>query len=349
MPTEALPPVARAARRQPPTRASTSPARTCRRRASTSPTSSRRTANTLFAVANGKLRAVDVAGAKPRLLDSLALEPGLSHELLLHGDRLLVLSRGGYWIEPLPAMAARIAPYQPSNSVLAEVDVSDPAKLRLVRTLTLDGSYVAARLVGSAARIVAAAQLPAALPFKQPTDGSPEAIAAAERQNEAVLARSKVASWLPSYRIKRAGAKPGRARPLVQCRHVRRPTAFSGLGMLTVLTVDLTKGLQPVDSAAVMTDGRIVYASPESLYVATERWADRPDPDKPTAGAGRRADRDPQVRHLEPDEDAVPRQRQGLGLPAQPVVALRVPRRPPRRQHREPGLVGRRAARPSRS
>ena len=178
--------------------------------------------------------------------------------------------------------------------------MSDPAKLRLVRTLTLDGSYVAARLVGSAARIVVAAQLPAALPFKQPTDGSPEAIAAAERQNEAVLARSKVASWLPSYRIKRAGAKPGKARPLVQCRHVRRPTAFSGLGMLTVLTVDLTKGLQPVDSAAVMTDGRIVYASPESLYVTTERWADRPDPDKPTAGAGRRADRDPQVRHLEP-------------------------------------------------
>ena len=97
-----------------------------------------------------------------------------------------------------------------------------------------------------------------------------------------MLARSKVASWLPSYRIKRAGAKPGKARPLVQCRHVRRPTAFSGLGMLTVLTVDLTKGLQPVDSAAVMTDGRIVYASPESLYVTTERWADRPDPDKPT-------------------------------------------------------------------
>ena len=27
--------------------------------------------------------------------------------------------------------------------------------------------------------------------------------------------------------------------------------------------------------------GRIVYASPESLYVATERWADRPSPDKP--------------------------------------------------------------------
>ena len=207
----------------------------------------------------------------------------MSHELLLHGDRLLVLSRGGYWIEPLPATAARIAPYQPAKSVLAEVDVSDPSKLRLVRTLTLDGSYVAARLVGSSVRIVAAAQMPAALPFKQPDRrlaGGDRGRRAHERRPSSRARRSR--AGCPSYRIKRAGAKAGKARPLVQCRHVRRPTAFSGLGMLTVLTVDLAKGLEPVDSAAVMTDGRIVYASPESLYVATERWADRPDPDKPT-------------------------------------------------------------------
>ena len=81
---------------------------------------------------------------------------------------------------------------------------------------------------------------------------------------------------------------------------MRRPVGFSGLGMLTVLTVDLTKGLEPVDSIAVMTDGRIVYASPESLYVATERWADRPTPDTPDTGEARRLDLDPQVRHLEP-------------------------------------------------
>ena len=237
---------------------------------------------TLFAVAAGKLNAVDVGGLRPRLVDSLALDPAMSHELLLHGERLLVLSRGGFWIEPLPAIAARLSPYQPAKSVLAEVDVSNPARLRLVRTLTLDGSYVAARLVGASARIVTAAQVPAALPFTQPKDDSKEAREAATKRNRAVVATSRVARWLPTYRIKRAGAKPGRARPLVQCRHVRRASSFSGLGMLTVLTVDLAKGLQPVDSTAVMTDGRIVYASPESLYVATERWADRPHPDKPT-------------------------------------------------------------------
>ena len=116
----------------------------------------------------------------------------------------------------------------------------------------------------------------------QPKNGTKEELAAAGKRNRAVVASSRVGSWLPSYRIKRPGAKAPRKHALVQCRNVRRPVGFSGLGMLTVLTVDLAKGLEPVDSVAVMTDGRIVYASPESLYVATERWADRPTPERPT-------------------------------------------------------------------
>jgi uncharacterized secreted protein with C-terminal beta-propeller domain len=236
---------------------------------------------TLFAAANGMLSAVDVSERRPRLLDTLKLDAGWSHELLLHGDRILVLSRSGYWIEPLPAVAARMAPFVPSKSVLAEVDVSDPKKLRVVRTLTLDGAYVAARLVGRTARIVAASQVPSRLPFESPTSTTDEALAAAQRRNHTVVASSGLASWLPHYRIGRPGRAPSKGRPIVQCRHIRRPAAFSGLGMLTLLTVDLAKGLEPVHSVAVMTDARIVYASPESLYVATERWADRPDPETP--------------------------------------------------------------------
>ena len=37
-----------------------------------------------------------------------------------------------------------------------------------------------------------------------------------------------------------------------------------------------------MDSVGVMTDARIVYASPGNLYLATERWAERPLPDTPT-------------------------------------------------------------------
>ncbi|MDX6397415.1 MAG: hypothetical protein QOJ43_823, partial [Gaiellaceae bacterium] len=180
---------------------------------------------TLFALAGGRLNAVDLTDTKPRLLDSLRLENG-GGELLLHGKRLLVLSNGGYRIEPLPGIARSIAPWQPAKSVLAEIDVSNPKQLRLVRTLTLDGSYVAARLVGGTVRIVSAAQVPSELPFVQPASQTEEALATAKSRNRAVVASSRATSWLPSYRIKRAGAKPGRERPLVQCRHVSRPPEF---------------------------------------------------------------------------------------------------------------------------
>lgn len=237
---------------------------------------------TLFAVANNRLNSVDVGNAKPRLVDTLKLDPQWTNELLLHGDRLLVISRGGYWIVPLPAMAARLFPFQPTTTKLTEVDVSDPSKLRVVRTLMLDGGYVAARLVGHSVRLIATSQIPSKLPFVQPSGTTSEELAATTARNRDVVASSRVESWLPSYRITRAGVTTN-ARPLVQCRHVRRPHDFSGLGMLTVLTIDLSKGIQPVSSVALMTDAKIVYASTSSLYVATERWADRPDPNAPKA------------------------------------------------------------------
>ena len=74
--------------------------------------------------------------------------------------------------------------------------------------------------------------------------------------------------------ITRAGAAAGTARPAVRCGDVRRPTRFSGLGMLSVLTLDPARGLQPVDRDAVLTDGQIVYGTADSLYVATPRWSD---------------------------------------------------------------------------
>ena len=237
---------------------------------------------TLFAVAGGRLDAVDVTGTRPKVLDTLKLDGGWSHELLLAGDRLLVLSRGGYWLTPRPAAAAIALPYLPASSVLSEIDVSNPKALRLVRTLTVDGAYVDARLVGAVARIVVSSQVPTALPFTQPTDSTDAARASSREHNRAVVQSSRVKSWLPTYAIKRAGHRTQAARPLVQCRNVDRPGNFSGFGIVTVLTVDLAKGLAPVDSIGVMTDARIIYASPDNLYLATERWNDRPQPETPT-------------------------------------------------------------------
>jgi uncharacterized secreted protein with C-terminal beta-propeller domain len=227
---------------------------------------------TLFTAENGMLESVAVGGGKPKLLDMLKLDNGWSHELLLSGTHLLVLTRGGYWIEPLPAQARMmIVPPQPASSTLTEVDVSDPSHLRVLQTLTLDGAYVDARMVGSAVRVVSSTSLPGPLPYANSAD--PAALA----KNRTVVASSKLTAWLPTYKLGK-----GTAHPLVQCRAVRRPATFAGLGMLTVTTIDLAKGLAPLDSTGIMTDARIVYASPRNLYVATEPWAARPLPATPT-------------------------------------------------------------------
>jgi uncharacterized secreted protein with C-terminal beta-propeller domain len=230
---------------------------------------------TLFAVAGGQLQAVDVSGRTPKLLGTLKLDGGWSHELLLSGTHLLVLSRGGYWLEPMPAMSARMIVPQPSTSTLTEVDVSDPSSLKVVKTLTLDGAYVDARMINATVRVISSSPMPIAIPFVTPAANT--TTAAATAKNKALVASSRASAWLPTYRL-------GKQSPhaLVQCRDVRRPVQFSGLGMLTVTTIDLSKGLTPVDSTALMTDARIVYASPTTLYVATERWAFRPQPDTPT-------------------------------------------------------------------
>ena len=223
--------------------------------------------STLFTFENGQLESTDVSSGKPKLLDTLKLTSSFGGELLLSGDHLLVISRSGSWIEPLPAATAMMIAPQPMTTTLTEVDVSHPEAMKVLQTMTIDGAYIDARMIGSSVRLVSSTAVPVALPF----------VAGSVDANKAVVASSRAKAWLPTYRLgKRA------ARPLVQCRAVRHPASFSGLGMLTVTTLDLAKGLSPTDSVGVMTDGRIVYASLSSLYVATEPWLGRPLPAQPT-------------------------------------------------------------------
>lgn len=239
---------------------------------------------TLFVVSGGAIDAVDVRGGRPKLVDTLRLDRG-ADELLLEGDHLLVLSRG----IPGPIIPIEGAPIRgpvpyPGKTVLVDVDVHDPANLRIVRTLELDGRYLTARLAGGAVRLVLASPLGRELPFVRP--GAPGAVdtAAATRANRDVVRSSSARRWLPGYTLRGpAGKVAGKGR-LVQCRQVARPAAFAGLGLVTVLTFDVGHGLDSVDADAIVSDGRVVYASPSSLYVATDRYAVRPVDGRPVPG-----------------------------------------------------------------
>jgi len=202
---------------------------------------------TVFAVSEAKLHAIDVTGAAPRLVGTLALDGAYGHQLLLRGDRLLVMS-SSYGGIPFASDVVISA----SQVVISEIDVSDPATLKVRRTMTMEGALVDARMTGGTARVVVSA--------------SPSVI------HPAAIARASLRRFVPRTVLRSSVSGRTFRRSMVACDDVRHPRRFSGLDLLTVLTIDLDKGLFNVDRDAIMAGAQTVYASPTGLYVASQRY-----------------------------------------------------------------------------
>jgi len=215
--------------------------------------------STLFAIAQGKLQAVSVTGATPKVVGSLDLGPGgYGAQLLMQGNRLLVISgqpRAVPLAGSLPAAPAalRASPYflYGNQTLLTEVDISDPSAMKVTQTMNVQGTFVDARQNGSSARIV--------------ISSAPQAIV----QPQMAVASS---GWVPTWSFKDVRSGRHFVRPIAPCNAIRRPVQFSGLGMLSIVTVDFDKGLQAAQSSSLMADAQIVYGSPTSLYIATQKW-----------------------------------------------------------------------------
>lgn len=231
----------------------------------------------IFAVARGRLQALEVTEGRPRLAGSLLLPGSGPHDLLLAGDRLLV--RSSQWdAEPLVSrrsLAAGTAVPGGERTVLTLVDVSDLARPRVVSTLEVDGRVLGARMVGDVARVVTAAG-PTGFAPVFPQGPTPADASQAADANRLQIEASTLENWLPAFRLDGAGAGNGGTAAsglLVDCDRVSRPAEFSGLGTVSVLTFDLSEDLGTGDATSVLADGETVYASAEALYVATNRFA----------------------------------------------------------------------------
>jgi uncharacterized secreted protein with C-terminal beta-propeller domain len=223
----------------------------------------------IFAAENGRLYALDARSDPPRLLGSIPLE-GDSQELLLSGDRLLVMSGGPISypvgvVAPMaqraPGGAALVPRIVPQRSTVTLVEVSDATAMKVLERMSVNGGYLSARLTGQTARVIFSAT-PQVLPAVQ---------AAARHIQRSKIARTTTPDWRPTYKLRRGRSGRVTRHALVRCTSIDRPDVFSGLNSLTVLTIDVAKGLDPVDSDAIMTDGQTVYASRDSLYVATQK------------------------------------------------------------------------------
>jgi hypothetical protein len=227
----------------------------------------------IYAIANGTLYVIDVTD-EPTVTDSLRLENGWG-EILLAGDRIIVMSsqHGAVPdVRGIPEMGM-VAPdyYGTPVSVLTEIDVSDPTDISLVRTLFLDGGYLSARMSGDVARIVVRSS-PTGLVWEYPQGGGLLAEIKAKNANRDIIDASTLENWIPYYVLEEADGTTTDGL-LLDCTDAYRPQQFAGLGMLTVVTVDLSEGLEP-DAVGVLAEGDTIYASTESLYVASRQWVD---------------------------------------------------------------------------
>ena len=179
----------------------------------------RRTRRSSPSTATGCGRSTPARGA-PALADSVRLPQGpgrrprsADYQLLVAGDRLLAIgSSYGYGIA---LTSGDVGVGEPTRlpgrprTVLAEVDVSDPgADPGDPRTMTLDGSYVSARLTGSTVRLVSSDYPP---PVRSPPGHGRAAAAAGDRPRPGHGRAAHAARCSAATRVGDRRASPGPA------------------------------------------------------------------------------------------------------------------------------------------
>ena len=241
----------------------------------------------IVTITGGTLRVVDARRRVPT--GQISLSAGVDApygwqvaDLLLHGDRALVLVGEGWWggPAPLPLPVPVPAPESTGGAGLLPVppeQIPGPRLLlvdltgapRVLSDYQVDGSLIDARAVGPTARVVVRSGPRLDFPALAPQASEGQRLAA----NRRVVGGADVTAWLPRYQVTTAGRT---STGQVDCTALSRPvTAYSGTSMLTVLTFNLaaTTGLGDGDPVSVVADGDTVYGNGASLYVASDqRW-----------------------------------------------------------------------------
>ncbi len=213
----------------------------------------------IYVLANGELHVLDTDG---NMLGSLSLELW-SESMFIYEDTVVVFSsdwgryRGYGYGSPI------------TNVIM--IDASDPTAMTITEELRVDGSQVSARLIGDQMRLVVNAA-PLGFEWVYPQGSGLRSERDALAANKKLIEESTVDNWLP-YFIHEAGGTTTDG-VLVECADAYHPESFSGFELLTVITLDLSEGLIPVNSTGLMAGGSQIYATADRIYVAQQRWID---------------------------------------------------------------------------
>lgn len=229
--------------------------------------------NRVVTVAQGVLRVVDAATRQVTVqlrIDAAGQAWGPA-DLLVSGDRALVLLPGTGIVTPgmrppggpIPAESLPAPSGFSARYVLVDIS-SHP---RVLGTLTVPGTYVDARMVGSTVRLVVRTQPNIVFPPVPPQSGEETQL----ENNQATVRKAPIEAWLPRYEV----SDPSGTRSVksVPCDQVRHPRDYTGTSMLTIYSIDLARGLHDIAPVSLAADGDIVYGTTSTLYVASNpRW-----------------------------------------------------------------------------
>lgn len=204
-----------------------------------------------------RLRIVEVDDGSLRLVSTL--DVGFeAREMLLHEDMLLLVA--SEW---------RVGPV----TRIAQVDISDRDSPELVADLSVDGIYNGSRLSDGVARLVITSN-PVGIQWERPSGSGLRAEQEAIEANRELVRNSTLGNWLPAYVLEGSDGGDPEWGQLVDCSNVLAPGVFSGLNTLSIVMFDLAAGISDWTAASVVAEGDTLYATADSVYVATSRWID---------------------------------------------------------------------------
>ena len=149
------------------------------------------------------------------------------------------------------------------------VDVGDPTSPETLRSLETEGQLVSSRLIDGKLHIIQQF-LPDMPPLELWCDGS--SCDSVISRNESALEDLSLDDLIPSYTLFDNTGTETQSGRLVDVDGFYRPVYSEGGSIVTITSFDLNNPSAGFDSIGILGDAHTVYASTQSLYLATAIW-----------------------------------------------------------------------------
>ena len=213
----------------------------------------------------------------------IAGQPGSLYAI---GDKVAVLSEASReMLTPLSGSDSSVYDYgwvggvwgSSPMTVVTLVDVSDPSKPAVIATHAFDGTLSGTRRIGDRLYLVQVGEQPLyGLDYSPDVTYSWEVDAAFEvlrKQNEARIAETTLEDWLPTHFAAGPDGVFDPGHLVTPCSEVYGSVGFSGSGVLTMITLDLSTEAPAPIGTSIAGSWSTIMMSTNALYLAATNWS----------------------------------------------------------------------------